>query len=88
MKILIKTFVAGVAACMAVASAAVLAAGISGAGATLPYPTYAKWAGSYKKEAGSELNYQSIGSSGGIAQITARTVTFGASDLLESIGSA
>ncbi len=81
MKVSIKTFVAGVAACMAVASADVLAADISGAGATFPYPIYAKWADSYKKETGDELNYQSIGSGGGIAQITARTVTFGASDI-------
>ena len=57
------------------------AADISGAGATFPYPIYAKWAGSYKKETGNGLNYQSIGSGGGIKQITARTVTFGASDM-------
>ena len=56
------------------------AADISGAGATFPYPVYAKWADSYKKETGNGLNYQSIGSGGGIKQITARTVTFGASD--------
>lgn len=66
---------------MAAASAAVLAADISGAGATFPYPIYAKWADSYKKQTGNELNYQSIGSGGGIKQITARTVTFGASDV-------
>ena len=58
-----------------------LAADISGAGATFPYPIYAKWADSYKKETGVGLNYQSIGSGGGIKQITARTVTFGASDM-------
>ena len=57
-----------------------LAADISGAGATFPYPIYAKWADAYKKETGNGLNYQSIGSGGGIKQITARTVTFGASD--------
>jgi phosphate transport system substrate-binding protein len=57
------------------------AADISGAGATFPYPIYAKWADSYKKETGTGLNYQSIGSGGGIKQITARTVTFGASDM-------
>src|SRR6185437_9917744 len=56
------------------------AADISGAGATFPYPIYAKWADAYKKETGTGLNYQSIGSGGGIKQITARTVTFGASD--------
>jgi phosphate transport system substrate-binding protein len=53
---------------------------ISGAGATFPYPIYAKWADAYKKETGVGLNYQSIGSGGGIKQIEARTVTFGASD--------
>ena len=57
------------------------AADISGAGATFPYPIYAKWADAYKKETGVGLNYQSIGSGGGIKQITARTVTFGASDM-------
>jgi phosphate transport system substrate-binding protein len=53
---------------------------ISGAGATFPYPIYAKWADEYKKVTGSGLNYQSIGSGGGIKQIKAKTVTFGASD--------
>jgi len=53
---------------------------ISGAGATFPYPIYAKWADAYKKETGNGLNYQSIGSGGGIKQIEARTVTFGATD--------
>ena len=57
------------------------AADISGAGATFPYPIYAKWADEYKKVTGNGLNYQSIGSGGGIKQITARTVTFGASDM-------
>jgi phosphate transport system substrate-binding protein len=56
------------------------AADISGAGATFPYPIYAKWADAYKKETGIGLNYQSIGSGGGIKQIKAGTVTFGASD--------
>jgi phosphate transport system substrate-binding protein len=56
------------------------AADISGAGATFPYPIYAKWAEAYKTETGIGLNYQSIGSGGGIKQITARTVAFGASD--------
>jgi len=54
---------------------------ISGAGATFPYPIYAKWADAYKKESGLNLNYQSIGSGGGIKQIKAKTVTFGASDM-------
>jgi phosphate transport system substrate-binding protein len=58
-----------------------LAADISGAGATFPYPIYAKWADMYKKETGNGLNYQSIGSGGGIKQIKAKTVTFGASDM-------
>ena len=67
--------------------AATLAAGaasaqtsISGAGATFPYPVYARWAADYAKESGVNLNYQSIGSGGGIAQIKAKTVDFGASD--------
>jgi phosphate transport system substrate-binding protein len=59
---------------------AAFAVDISGAGATFPYPIYAKWAEAYKKETGASLNYQSIGSGGGIKQIKARTVTFGASD--------
>ena len=54
---------------------------ISGAGATFPYPIYAKWADAYKKETGTGLNYQAIGSGGGIKQIQAKTVTFGASDM-------
>ena len=58
----------------------VSAADISGAGATFPYPIYAKWADAYKKETGIGLNYQSIGSGAGIKQIQAKTVTFGASD--------
>ncbi len=57
-----------------------LAADISGAGATFPYPIYAKWADAYKKETGNGLNYQSIGSGAGIKQIQAKTVTFGATD--------
>ena len=57
-----------------------VAADISGAGATFPYPIYAKWADAYKKETGMGLNYQSIGSGGGIKQIKSKTVTFGASD--------
>ena len=54
---------------------------ITGAGATFPYPIYAKWADAYKKATGTGLNYQSIGSGGGIKQITAKTVDFGASDM-------
>ena len=56
------------------------AADISGAGATFPFPIYAKWADAYKKDTGNGLNYQSIGSGAGIKQIKARTVTFGATD--------
>jgi phosphate transport system substrate-binding protein len=62
------------------AAQAASAADISGAGATFPYPIYAKWADSYKKQAGIGLNYQSIGSGGGIKQIKAKTVVFGATD--------
>jgi phosphate transport system substrate-binding protein len=62
------------------ATSSVLADEISGAGATFPYPIYAKWAEAYKQQTGIGLNYQSIGSGGGIKQIEAGTVTFGASD--------
>jgi phosphate transport system substrate-binding protein len=58
-----------------------LGAEITGAGATFPYPIYAKWAEAYKQQTGTGLNYQSIGSGGGIKQITAKTVDFGASDM-------
>ncbi len=76
-------FVRNVIVAAAVAAAAVtsaLAADISGAGATFPYPIYAKWASAYKGVSGVGMNYQSIGSGGGIAQIKAKTVTFGATD--------
>src|ERR1700712_3105205 len=56
------------------------AATISGAGATFPAPVYAKWAELYKAQTGTNLNYQAIGSGGGIKQINAKTVDFGASD--------
>src|SRR5689334_20890933 len=59
----------------------VRAAELSGAGATFPYPIYAKWAAAYNAKTGVKLNYQSIGSGGGIKQITAKTVDFGASDM-------
>jgi phosphate transport system substrate-binding protein len=62
-------------------SASAGAAEISGAGATFPYPVYAKWAEAYKAKTGTSMNYQSIGSGGGIKQITAKTVDFGASDM-------
>ncbi len=69
------------AAALAATVSVACAAGISGAGATFPYPIYAKWADMYNKETGFRLNYQSIGSGGGIQQIKAKTVTFGASDM-------
>ena len=75
---LLKTVAAAALATMSMVPA--LAADITGAGATFPFPIYAKWAEAYKKETGTGLNYQSIGSSGGLKQIRAKTVTFGASD--------
>jgi len=68
------------AALATVAMGSAFAADITGAGATFPFPIYAKWAESYKAATGVGLNYQSIGSSGGIRQIKAKTVTFGATD--------
>src|SRR3982750_1672621 len=59
---------------------AAVASDITGAGATFPYPLYAKWAEAYRAKTGVGLNYQSIGSGGGIKQIVAKTVDFGASD--------
>src|ERR1700692_546860 len=73
----IKTIVA---AGLVAASTSAFAADITGAGATFPFPIYSKWADAYKKETGNGLNYQSIGSGGGIKQIEAKTVTFGATD--------
>jgi phosphate transport system substrate-binding protein len=58
-----------------------IGAEITGAGATFPYPVYAKWAEAYKAQTEVKLNYQSIGSGGGIKQIEAKTVDFGASDM-------
>jgi phosphate transport system substrate-binding protein len=57
------------------------AADLTGAGATFPYPIYAKWAEVYKAKTGTQINYESIGSGGGIRQIAAKTVDFGASDM-------
>lgn len=69
------------AASLTLGSGAALAADtITGAGATFPYPVYSKWADAYQDNTGVGLNYQAIGSGGGIKQIVARTVTFGASD--------
>ena len=70
----------GMAAALTVAGSA-YAADITGAGATFPYPIYAKWAEAYAAKSGNKLNYQSIGSGGGIKQIDAKTVDFGASDM-------
>jgi len=66
---------------LVIPATAAVAADISGAGATFPFPIYSKWADTYKKETGNSLNYQSIGSGAGIKQIIAKTVTFGASDM-------
>jgi phosphate transport system substrate-binding protein len=62
-------------------ASAVLSQEITGAGATFPAPIYSKWADAYQKATGVKMNYQSIGSGGGIKQITAKTVDFGASDM-------
>jgi len=75
---LLKTVAAAAFASLAMSSA--MAADLTGAGATFPYPVYAKWAEGYKAISGIGMNYQSIGSSGGLKQIRAKTVTFGASD--------
>ncbi|MFL1875596.1 phosphate ABC transporter substrate-binding protein PstS [Hansschlegelia beijingensis] len=74
------TRILGAVAATMLMAAPASALDISGAGATFPYPVYAKWAEAYKKETGVGLNYQSIGSGGGIKQIQAKTVTFGATD--------
>jgi phosphate transport system substrate-binding protein len=76
---LVKTAIAGVVS-LAIAGVA-FAADITGAGATFPAPVYNKWADAYQKATGTKVNYQGIGSSGGIKQITAKTVDFGASDM-------
>ena len=76
----VRTALVGVSAAAAIAFGA-LAGEISGAGATFPYPIYAKWAEAYAAKTGLKMNYQSIGSGGGIKQITAKTVDFGASDM-------
>ena len=76
----LKLALQALALASAVLSAPSQAIDITGAGATFPYPIYAKWADAYKKATGVGLNYQSIGSGGGIKQITAKTVDFGASD--------
>jgi len=74
------SLLAAAALALGAASQSGVAADITGAGATFPYPIYAKWAEAYKQKTGVGLNYQSIGSGGGIKQIRAKTVDFGASD--------
>lgn len=78
----LKQLVIAIAATSALAYAGISSAtNITGAGATFPYPVYAKWAEAYQAKTGVNMNYQSIGSGGGIKQITAKTVDFGASDM-------
>ena len=74
----IKTWVAALG--LSVLAASAMSAEITGAGATFPFPIYAKWAEAYKAKTGNSMNYQTIGSSGGIKQIKAKTVDFGATD--------
>lgn len=77
-----KTFIVTISASAALASITTVgAADLTGAGATFPYPIYAKWADAYKKASGNGLNYQSVGSGAGIKQIKSKTVDFGASDM-------
>jgi phosphate transport system substrate-binding protein len=76
-EITLKAFIAVLATFLAVTAQA---ADITGAGATFPYPIYSKWAEDYAKLSGNRLNYQSIGSSGGVKQIKGKTVDFGATD--------
>ena len=78
MKQLVASMIVGASAVLA--SSASFAVDITGAGATFPYPVYAKWAEDYKKATNSGVNYQSVGSGAGIKQIKAKTVDFGASD--------
>jgi phosphate transport system substrate-binding protein len=75
-----KRYAAAAAGAIAMIASAASAATITGAGATFPAPVYAKWAETYKAQTGNALNYQAIGSGGGIKQINAKTVDFGASD--------
>ena len=76
-KSLVKSLIGGAALAFGLNA---VAADITGAGATFPAPVYAKWAEAYKAATGAALNYQAVGSGGGIKQITAKTVDFGASD--------
>ncbi|MCA1246696.1 phosphate ABC transporter substrate-binding protein PstS [Massilia sp. MS-15] len=76
---MLKKILAGAAAALVMSTS--FAADITGAGATFPYPIYAKWAENYKAATGNAMNYQSVGSGAGIKQIKAKTVDFGASDM-------
>ena len=76
-----RTFASLLFASTVLAAGAAQAVDITGAGATFPFPIYAKWAEAYKQKVGVRMNYQSSGSGGGIAQIKAKTVDFGASDM-------
>ena len=78
----LKQLIIGITAATALvyAGASQAAANITGAGATFPYPIYAKWAEAYKAQSGVSMNYQSIGSGGGIKQVSAGTVDFGGTD--------
>lgn len=80
MKLAHRMFTPALLALGICAASTATAANITGAGATFPYPVYAKWAEAYKARTGTSMNYQSIGSGGGIKQIKAKTVDFGASD--------
>ncbi len=81
MKAMRTTVATVVAATLSMSAfSALAAASLTGAGATFPAPVYAKWADTYQKATGNKVNYQGIGSSGGVKQITANTVDFGASD--------
>ncbi len=77
----ITTFILPLFLAISACATTVQAADITGAGATFPYPVYAKWADAYKKATGNGLNYQSVGSGAGIKQIKSKTVDFGASDM-------
>ena len=76
---MLKHLIAAAGAALVLAGTA-SAADLTGAGATFPAPVYAKWAEVYKAQTATGLNYQAIGSGGGIKQIRAKTVDFGASD--------
>ncbi len=77
----LKYMLSGVAMVAAILTSSAQAEDITGAGATFPFPIYSKWAEEYKKVSGNSMNYQSIGSGGGIRQIQAKTVDFGSSDM-------